>query len=136
MAGVAVALTVFSAVKQYQAGQEAKAIGRENERNILRETEEEARRLSREQGAQEARARAIAAASGIKVKEGESFAEVLGDMSSEHARQLSWLRTAGKSRAKIARKQGAQAASAATAQAASTAASAYGMGRTYGLWGK
>jgi hypothetical protein len=96
--------------QQLQAGTKAKAQSETAAFLSEMETKEEARRLQKQQEANEAKARAMAAASGVG---GLSTNLVLSDQEQEHGRQLDWLKLAGQEKAKQIRKQGDKARSSA-----------------------
>ena len=89
---------IGSGVMAYEANEQGKDIAEENKRLQALETQEEARRLEREQSKTEALARAKAAATGAG---GESLDLYLEDMETQHNKELNWLKFSGASRNKI-----------------------------------
>jgi len=123
------ALTAVSAVAQYQAGKDAEAMADYNASLIGAEGEEEAYRMSREQEATRASARARAAASGVTG--GGSIQTYLDEMTKTQARELDWLGKSTKSQQVLTRLGGDLAKKKATAQAIGTLGSAAGMGYSW-----
>jgi len=83
---------------------EQERLARENAAAIEAETAENARRLSMQQAEREGMAMAKAAASGVKTS--GSTGDYLSDMSTEHKRELDWLKKSGASQAGIAKQSG------------------------------
>ena len=128
---VALVASAVSTGMQYKAGQDAKKAGRENARLAQMEAAEEARRLQREQKKQQAAATARAAASGGTISGSSEL--FMKTQQQEHAKQLQWLKTAGKMQASVYRKQGSAAATQATGGAIGTLGSAASYG--YNIYG-
>lgn len=130
---IALALSAASAGMQYKAGQDAKKASRENARLVQMENAEEARRLQREQAKQQSSAIARAAASGGALSGSSEL--FMKTQQQEHAKQLQWLKTAGKMQASVYRKQGSSAATQATGGAVGTLGSAVSYGYDQKIFG-
>ncbi len=98
-----------AADNQRRAAIASEEIANTNAIALEAETAEKSRRMEKSQREQTSSARAKAAASGTKANSG-SMNDVIDEMSSEYSRQLSWLKTSGKSQADIIRKGGKIAA--------------------------
>lgn len=95
----------YSAYSQAEAAEDAKKIGEQNAALARAETEEEARRLEKEQERTAGLARARAFASGVD-PESMSTQLFLEDLETTQREELDWLRRSGYSRADIAEEQG------------------------------
>lgn len=101
---VGMAASGYNAYSQYQSGKQAEDIANMNASNMRRETEEEARRLERQQKMNQASMRARAAASGIKLD--GSSALYIDEQKKEDKRQLDWMKEAGENRALLTQVEG------------------------------
>lgn len=93
----------YAAHQQSEAADEAGEIAERNAERAEAEAEESARRLQRQQDANQSLARARSAASGVV---GGSIDDYLSGMEAEDARQLDWMRKSGKSQSDIIRAEG------------------------------
>lgn len=132
---------VYSAYSQAQAAEDAKRIGEQNAALARAETEEEARRLEKQQERSTGLARARAFASGVDPNSA-SINLFLEDMEQTQEEELDWLKRSGYSRADILEEQGEFASNAATTamwgsigKAASYAPDIYSGGKKAEWWG-
>ncbi len=109
----------------YKGYKDQKKAAKESERSYERdveyqrmETEEQVRRTELEHQQQEAKARALAAASGTKVQGTVSM--FLKEMEEENLREIDWIAKSGASRADIIRERGRMARKEGKARAQST----------------
>jgi hypothetical protein len=130
---VGTAYSVYSGIeaaeRQEEAADEAMRIGRENAANIEAETAEQARRLKAQQEQEGAKARAVAASSGLVSSTG-TLNTFLEDLDKGHAESLAWLERSGANRSRIAELSGGYTAQTGYAQASSTRASTAGNAAT------
>lgn len=120
-----------SVVQQVVTGKRADKLAEANAKLEEKQTAEEARRLSKEQGRVESSAKALAAAGGAKVSGSQSM--FLSEMKAEHGKELAWLKESGASKAGATRKGGQNARSQAMAGATSTLTS--GITSAYNAFG-
>ena len=122
--GTALLTAGTAAYTGYQQSQAGKA----NEKLMRAETDEEARRLEKQQEENLSEGKARAAASGVAGKPGGSQTQFLENVQKEQGIQLAWLKKAGASRAGMAGKAG-------TAAGVSTFGSGIASaGQQYGDW--
>ena len=116
--------TAYGAYQQYQSADDAKDIADKNAKMAKMETDEQAKRLEKQQSRQRSGALARAAASGVDI-EGTpaAYLEELEDVQQE---ELDWLRKTGYRRAAVLKEQGDFAAQQAYQGAFSSMASLFG----------
>lgn len=115
-----------AAAAQKDAARESARLAEINARNQERETQVEVANLSEAQAKAEAMNRAKAAASGVAVAPGGSYALTLAEQKKYNTRELEWLKESGASRANIIRQQGQSSMRTGMAQADATKSGAYG----------
>ena len=122
--------TAYSAYEQHKSADEAKDIADKNAKFAKMETDEQAKRLEKQQARQQSRALAAAAASGVDL-EGtpQAYLDELEDVQQE---ELDWLRKTGYRRAAVLKEQGDFAAQQAYQGAISSMASLFG--QSYGIY--
>lgn len=137
---VSAGVAAYSAYEQYGAAADAKKIAERNADRKRLETDEEARRVGKNQERELSRARARAMASGID-PESESYLLLVEDIATTQKEELDWLIKSGYSQADVLEEQGQVASAQAKAGAYSTvsdifgsAPSAYERGQTAGWW--
>jgi len=111
--------TSQEAARYDAAAAEAERIGRQNAAAVEAETQERLRVTQLEQASTEASAKARAAASGVV---GGSLESSIETMSTEHGRQLEWMKVSGASYARSAITGGQYTGATARAQASATRA--------------
>lgn len=137
---ISTAVAGYTAVKQYGAAEDAERIAEQNAEMKRLETEEEARRLEKNQEREVSRARARAMASGID-PESKSYQLLIEDITTTHKEELDWLKKSGFSQAEILEEQGEYASAQAKTAAYGTVSNifgsvptAYERGQTAGWW--
>lgn len=120
-----VALSAFSVYQSVQAAGEAEDIGKENQKRIEAEAQEQARRERYNLTRQQSLIRARVAAAGIK---GITPKAYFTDFTQQRENEIRWITTSAKSRGDIARREGGRAATIGYAQAATTAAQGVSQG--------
>ncbi len=132
--GFMVASAVYGAYSANEAGKDAAAGGKRNERLSRLETAEKARRLEMQQERELGTARVGYAASGFSP--GGTSELYLDELAAEQERELQWLKTTGASIAGAESKRGRDAQSQANAQSVSTLlAGAAGASSSYSQFG-